>query len=189
MANQIETTVENPVENESNARSVKNIIKAIIMAGGNKISNLVVKNVNCGEKFASDGGVFTNFSLSVDKSIPAFVTDEATGVRGEGKLPIVYVSDYALAGTLREDINLAWLGSYFIEHPQSAKLILSGATIDIVQQRVPAGEAYINPFTTKTNPEPTFFEEDKIINHVIGIRLSKVGENWSNKAAEMILNK
>lgn len=183
-------SVENPVVEQNVAtavRDTKAIIKNIILNGGKKITGLVVRNVNPEEKMASNGMLYTNFSFSLNKYVPAFVTNNETLVRELGQLNVIFNTSFALASVIREKADMAWVGSHIIEHPKAAKIIFSGATLDIVQEHVPAGTTYINPFTTKENPEGEVFSEDKIINHIVDFKLSQCGIDAIKEIRSMVL--
>ena len=65
-------------------------------------------------------------------------------------------------------------------------LLTIGGTIDIIQQFVPVGEEYVNPFSS--NPEPMVFEHDVIINHIIGMKPGKRGLKFLDMYMEKMMD-
>ena len=74
----------------------------------------------------------------------------------------------------------AMMGNYVIDHPEIIPVLLSGATISVVQTNVNAGEEYHNPFTTKEDVEDTTFDHDTIINYIVGFQFGKTGEKFAD---------
>lgn len=158
----------------------KSIIKSLINKGCKRVNSIRIKNVNCTEK---DNYTMVSFTLS--SSIRGYVVDE----NGEYKLGMtntLFTSLYSITGAMKEDEDLGWMANTLIENPQALNLILNGATVDILQQEVVAGEEFNNPFSNR-NTEPTVYDHDLIINHIVGFKLSKVGDKMSDRLADRLL--
>lgn len=54
--------------------------------------------------------------------------------------------------------------------------LLADATVELLQIHVPAGEMFVNPFAE--NGSETFFDEDKVITFIEGIRLNPCAEHF-----------
>ncbi len=122
--------------------------------------------------------------------IPGFVQvltedGDPTGQYKYGLTNVVYSTNFAISGAFKNDENLAFIGNAAANSPGALVPVLAGSTIDIIQESVKAGTEYVNPFTTRDNPVSTVFEHDTIINHIVGIKLGKVGE----KMLDRILDK
>lgn len=160
--------------------SYVNTIKKAISQGCKRINSVRVKNVNTTEK---DNYVMVSFTLA--NPVDGYISEDNGLTYKKGKTNIIYTSLFAITGAIKEDEDLAWMASKLQENPDALKLILSGATIDILQQEVIAGEECINIFSK--NPEPQFYDHDLIINYVISFKLSRVGEKMADKLADKIL--
>ena len=173
------------VIDETAAANVKaaNPITQLLSEGAKRIKDVTVKNLNATEKDA-----YTMVSLTLGTQIDGFIADE-DGVYSEGKTNIIFSSLYALVGAIKENDELSWLANTLINNPKAITLILSGAKVDVIQQRVPQGVAYHNPFSNKpvTDDNATYFQHDVIINYITNIRLSKVGNKMADKLADKIL--
>lgn len=184
MAQEKETTV-SPVENAvDNAAEVGylNTIKKLIASGCKRINNVRIKNVNCAEK-----DNYTMISLTLASQVKGFVSDDGGVTYKEGMTNVIFTSLYAIVGAMKEDEELGWMGNALLEHPEALNLILNGSTVDILQQDVAAGEEFINAFSSRSDVEPTVFDHDVIINHIVGFKLGKVGQKMSDKLADKLL--
>lgn len=184
MAQEKETTVspvENAVDNTAEVGYL-NTIKKLIASGCKRINNVRIKNVNCTEK-----DNYTMISLTLVNQVKGFVSDDGGVTYKEGMTNVIFTSLYAIVGAMKEDEELGWMGNALLEHPEALNLILNGSTVDILQQDVVAGEEFINAFSSRTDVEPTVFDHDVIINHVIGFKLGKVGEKMADKLADKLL--
>lgn len=154
-------------------------IKALVANGGKRHKDVRVKNVN-----VTDKDVYTMVSFTTNKALPAYVAEDDEFVLGTSN--IIYTSLYAIAGAMREDEELAWMTNALVDNANAVQLILSGATLDVIQVEYAAGESIYNPFTTKDR-EAAEYEHDVIINYIVGITLSKVGEKFADKLADKLL--
>ena len=155
-------------------------IKALVANGGKRHKDVRVKNVN-----VTDKDVYTMVSFTTNKALRAYVAEDDEFVLGTSN--VIYSSLFAIAGAMREDEDLAWMTNALLDNANAVQLILSGATLDVIQVEYAAGESIYNPFTTKEDSEPTEYDHDVIINYIIGITLSKIGEKFADKLADKLL--
>ena len=155
-------------------------IKALVANGGKRHKDVRVKNVN-----VTDKDVYTMVSFTTNKALPAYVAEDDEFVLGTSN--VIYSSLFAIAGAMREDEELAWMTNALLDNANAVQLILSGATLDVIQVEYAAGESIYNPFTTKEDSEATEYDHDVIINYVVGITLSKIGEKFADKLADKLL--
>lgn len=167
---------------ETNNVSYQNVIKKLIAAGCKKISQVKIKNVNFTEK-----DNYTMVSFILGSAIRGFVSEDNGATYVEGMTKVMFTSLYAITGAFKEDENLGWMANAILEKPQALNLILNGASIDILQQFVKAGDEVKNPFSSNENAEPVVYDHDVIINHVIGFKLGPVGEKMADKLADKLL--
>lgn len=181
---EVEQVVEETVQNtELVVRSTKEIVKHLIAAGATRITNVQVKNVNVE---AIDD--YHRVSLTLTTPIPGFVSDDNGATYKKGVTTVMFTTNWAIAGCLREDEDYAWLGSHVSVKPKSLKVLLSGAKIDILQQVIGAGEEYKNPFSTRKDVDAKVYDHETIINNIIGIKFSKTGERAADNIMDHLLN-
>lgn len=177
---QVEQNVETQEENfEFAIKSYADIKKELVKNHGKPIKR-IIKNVNY-----EILDTYTRVSFTLRENVKGYRANE-DGDFILGGTNIIFSSIYAIAAMLKEDDELAWLGNEIITNPKLLNLLCSSATIEIIQQKVEEGEEYINPFAS--NPEPITFDHDTIINHVVGITLSKVGEKVMEKYMDKIMS-
>lgn len=181
----VNTTQEN-VQVEQNQVEVLNsyqtAIKNLLANGAKRINGLKIKNINCSEK-----DNYTMVSFTLTSPIRGYVSNDNGLTFEEGLTNIVYTSLYGIVGALKEDENLSWMSSFLLDKPDILKLVLNGATVDVIQQDVPQGTEFINPFTTRTDTVSQVYDHDIIINHIIKFKLSKTGEKMADKLADKVL--
>lgn len=161
------------------------IIDKLLKDRSNRVyKNLVIKNIKYDDK-----DEYTRITLVVNGNIPAYVLDEKTGDYKKGLLPNIYISTFALSAIMKQNEDTAFLGDYFVEHPEIIPIVISGATINVVQTYVPAGVEYINPFTTKEEARVYVTQHDTIINNVYAVKLGKIGLKYVDKLMERSIDK
>lgn len=185
MLNVNEQSVEQPNEvvttTNNGADKYKLALAKLKEMGGITRKGIKVKNVNATEK-----DNYTMISFTLGQDVKGFVAkDDGTFVEGERN--IIFGSMFAIAGAMKEDEELSWMANHMLLHPNIVNLIFNGGTIDIVQVPVSAGEVYVNPFTTKSEPDEVTFDHDTIINHIVGIHLGKMGQKFADKLADKLL--
>ncbi len=181
MSKMNETTANNAVE-MANDNRYANVIKTLIAEGAKRINGVRIKNVNCTEK-----DNYTMISLTLATPIRGFVSNDGGATFQEGMTNTLFTSLYAIVGAMKEDEELGWMGNALLEHPEALNLILNGSTVDIIQQDVPSGVEYKNPFSTREDNSATVYDHDIIINNVVKFKLGKTGIRMSDKLADKLL--
>ena len=105
-----------------------------------------------------------------------------------GKTKNVFTTAFNIAGVLKESEDTAMLGNYIVRNPKVAENLLSGATINLVQIPVKAGEEYRNPFSTRTDADAYVSEHDWISNCVTAIKLGTIGSKVVDKLIDRIVD-
>ena len=172
---------EEKMENSSE-RTMKDIIKELMAKGCKRVNDVTVKNVVV-EEFDN----YVRATLVTREGLDAYVSDDNGATYHKGKSNNIFSSTFAIAGTLKENEELSWMANSIIEHPNILNLILNGSKIDVIIEEVAKGEEYINPFTTKVNPEPTTFDNDTIIKYIVDIKLGKSGMRMADKLADKLM--
>lgn len=151
----------NPEEPSTYEAIVQNLIKA---DGNEYYRNLKVKTAKVTEMEN-----YFMVNLTVNRPIRAMVAD-SNGVFKEGTRNIIFSSNFALGGVIKNTESIAWIGNSLVENARVFEAIMAGATIDVVSQPVKAGQLYHNPFSTRNNE--TKMSNDTFINHIVAIRVS-----------------
>ena len=157
----------------------KEIIANLLKNGAKKVSDLVLKNIT-----VTPMPEYVRLGLSLDKEVDAYRQDEE-GDYEESKSNIIFVSAYTVSALLKDNEDAAFAANHLLKKPEAFAVILSRAKVDIVQEKVAAGEEYHNPFNN--DDTAVVFDHDTIINHLVDIKLSEVGMKRLDRLADIML--
>lgn len=149
------------------------------------INDVIVQNVEVNKKEK-----YSQISLNLNKELSRLVhVTDNDGVDTLENVPssLMFTSEYPISALLKATEGASFLGSHVVAHPKACKVLLDHAKVTIIQELVPANMEYINPFTTQEDAESVVFNEDKYINHIIDIKLSKVADKFVDKIADQLL--
>ena len=157
----------------------KEIINDLLKNGAKSVNGLKVKNVT-----VTILENYTRLGLTLDKPVEGYVAKE-DGTFEKGETSVIFVSAFAIASVLKDSDDTAFAANHLVEYPEAMNVILSRATIDIIQEPVVSGQEYRNPWSS--NGDATVFEHDTIINHLTGIKLSEFGMKKLDRLADAML--
>lgn len=158
----------------------KEVIAELLKNGGVQVKDLKVKNVtvtNCEN--------YTRLGITLDKEVKGMVTKDNGVTYEEGETKVIFVSLYSVTSLLKDDDDVAFAVNHLVSHPDSMSVVLSRATISIIQESVKEGEEYRNPWSE--NAEVTVFTHNTIINHIIDIKLSDFAIGRMDRLADKLL--
>lgn len=150
------------------------IITELVKKGCTITKGLIIKSVQ-----PTDMTTWNRLGITLQQNIPAFVPkvdeDGATNyVLGENN--IIFVSAFSISALMKDVEDYAYAANYVAQHPNVCRTLLSYATISVLQETVDYKDEpfeYKNPFSS--DPKPTIFTHKAIINHVIDIKMGKLG--------------
>lgn len=132
-----------------------------------RVNNLQVLNVNVTPQ-ETEGGDWVRVSITLDSEVHGY-TQNPDGTYSDNGTNVIFVSLFSLVSTLRTIPGRSFIGNHILEHMDAIKVILAGAKIDIIQEKVTEGEQYVNPWSDKA--EPKTINHDNYYNHVVNIKL------------------
>lgn len=145
------------------------------------MKNIKIKNVNVTAMESYD-----RVAITLASNVKGYIPDpDNVGEYKEGETNVIFVSNYSIVSNLRENEDIAFAGNWLIAHKNALNVVLSGATIDIVQEAVTTGQMYKNPFSD--NGTESVVAHDGYYNHVFNIRLSARGLAAIEKIADKML--
>lgn len=167
-----------PSVNESVSKDTfSEIVDKLLKDKENRVyRGLMVKNVI---KKDSDED-YTRVTLVVNSAIPGYIPQE-DGSYKRGTTNNIYTTSYAISAVLKQNEDTAMMGNYVVNHPEIIPILLSGATINVIQTDVKEGAEYYNPFSTRENAEPYIGQHDFIVNNIYSLKLGKMGERYIDK--------
>lgn len=158
----------------------KEVIAELLKNGGKSVKDLKVKNVT-----VTRCENYVRLGITLDKPVTGMVTKDNGVTYEEGETNIIFVSLYSITSLLKDDDNAAFAANHLVEHPDSMSIVLSRATLDIIQETVEAGAEYKNPWSN--NAEATVFDHKTIITHVINVTLSDFAIRKLDRLADSLL--
>lgn len=142
-------------------RSFNEAVAALRKSGANEVKDLRVMNVT-----VTDCNSWTRIALTLDKEVGGFVADDE-GNYSKGTTHVVFLSLYTVVGVLKNTDDTMAIASYVVNHPTALQVLLSGATITLLQQEVGANATYTNPFTEEECQHES--DHDSIFNYIASI--------------------
>lgn len=158
----------------------KEIIAELLKSGGVSTKNLKVRNVT-----VTPQENYVRLGISLDKNVKGMVTEDNGITYEEGETNVIFVSLYSVTSLLKDDDNVAFAINHLIKNPDSMSVILSRATIDVIQEVVEQGEEYKNPWSETA--EPVVMEHKTVITHITDIKLSDFAIKRVDKLADTLL--
>lgn len=157
------------------------VIKELIASGNaRRINDLTVRNV-----VAKEFDTHALLTFVVKEYVIGDTRTEEVDAFGQpiislGKTHNVQTSSYAVAGVMKDSPKMAIFAADVVNNPNLANMLFAGAKVDVIMQFVAAGEEYVNPFAS--NAEPTTFDRDKMIHHIVRLELGEVGHDMYREA-------
>lgn len=158
----------------------KEIIAELLKNGGKSVKDLKVKNVT-----VTPCENYVRLGITLDKPVAGMVTKDNGVTYEEGETNVIFVSLYSITSLLKDDDNAAFAANHLVQCPNSMSIILSRATLNIIQETVEAGTEYKNPWSD--NAEATVFDHKTIITHVIDLTLSEFAIRKLDRLADALL--
>ena len=103
------------------------------------MKDLKVKNVtvtNCEN--------YTRLGITLDKEVKGMVTKDNGVTYEERETKVIFVSLYSVTSILTDDDDAAFAVNHLVSHPDSMSIVLSRATLTIIQETVEEGQENSN---------------------------------------------
>lgn len=158
----------------------KEIIAELLKNGGKSVKDLKVKNVTI-----TRCENYVRLGITLDKPVMGMVTKDNGVTYEEGETNVIFVSLYSITSLLKDNDDAAFAANHLVEHPEAMSIVLSRASLNIIQETVEAGTEYKNPWST--NAEATVFDHKTIITHVTDVTLSEFAVRKLDRLADSLL--
>ena len=158
----------------------KEVIAQLLKNGGVQVKDLKVKNVtvtNCEN--------YTRLALTLNTPVKGMVTKDNGITYEEGETKIIFVSLYSVTSLLKDNDDAAFAVNHLVAHPDAMSIVLSRASVNIIQEPIEEGQEYRNPWSE--NAEVTVFDHKTIINHITDITLSDFAIRKMDRLADSLL--
>lgn len=161
-------------------REKKEIIAELLKNGGISTKNLKVRNVT-----VTPQENYVRLGISLDKTVKGMVSNDNGVTYEEGETNVIFVSLYSVTSLLKDNDDVAFAINHLIKNPDSMSVILSRATIDVIQEIVEAGSEYKNPWSDTA--DAVVMDHKTIITHITDIKLSDFAIKRVDKLADALL--
>lgn len=158
----------------------KEIIAELLKNGGVQVKDLKVRNVT-----VTHCENYVRLALTLNTPVKGMVTKDNGVTYEEGETNVIFVSLYSVTSLLKDNDDAAFAVNHLINHPDAMSIVLSRASINIIQEPVEEGQEYRNPWST--NAEATVFDHKTIINHITDIKLSDFAIRKMDRLADSLL--
>ena len=155
------------------------IISNLIKNGAELVKDLKVKNVT-----VTPQDNYVRLGITLDKPVKGMISEDGTKYE-IGETKIIFVSLFSVTSLLKDNDDAAFAVNHLVKHPDAMSVVLSRATINIIQETVKEGTEYKNPWSESA--EATVFDHDTIINHITEITLSEFAIRKIDRLANAML--
>lgn len=159
--------------------TLKEAVSTLLKNGAKRVDNITVNNVTVRELES-----YTRVALTLKDNVHGYIQKEDRSYE-EGETNVIFVSLFSITSVLKENDDAAFAVNEILENPKSLQVLLSHATISILQEQVTAGEVRVNPFTGVE--DENVLDHNSIFNHVVSIKFGKMGELGLNKMMDKML--
>lgn len=155
----------------------KKVVDQLLKNGSKVVKGLKVTSVSI-----SFEETHTRLAVTVDTPVDGYVKDEKDNWV-LGKTRTIFISLFNVTGLIKNTTEYGFAANQMVENPKGMLVLMSGATINIVQEPVKADTDYVNPFSEKKDKEPYHVEHDNIFNHIVDITFSDFARRMLDQLA------
>ena len=159
----------------------KKVVSELLKNGATQVKDIVVRNVTV---TVLDN--YVRLGLSIDKEVDGYRLNEETNEYEPANVSVIFASAYNIAALLKDNDEAAFAANHLLKHPDAMGMILSRATITVVQEKVAKDDEYKNPFASD-DAATTVFDHDTIVNHIVDLKLSEFGIKRLDRLADMMM--
>lgn len=157
---------------------INEVIDQLISKGAEIQKNVRINSIN-----TDDMGNYVRVSLGLKDKIKGMEQKDGEYVEGYSK--VLFASTFSISALFKNTDNCSFAASHIIDNPNSLKVLLDGATIDIVQIKVNKGDVWENPFSD--TPKPETVVNDTYYNYITNIKFSDMGKESLRELRKYIL--
>lgn len=143
-------------------------VAQLVKSGAELVKDVTIKNVRT--KIQVNYAIIT---VRLDNTVKSLTYDD----NGEEVIlneDFIIFNSFKLRTIFEETPELSPVCDYVMAHPYNIGLILTGAKINILQDRAKGQTEYVDPLSNNPNDILTF-NNDRYVNHIIKIELSSNG--------------
>ena len=158
----------------------KEVIAQLLKNGSKMVKDLQIKNVTVAPQEN-----YVRLGLTLNNPVEGMVTKDNGVTYEKGETKVIFVSLFSIISLLKDNDDAAFAANHLVEHPDAMSIVLSRASLNIIQETVEEGTEYKNPWSTSA--EATVFDHKTIITHVTDVKLSEFAIRKLDRLADSLL--
>ena len=164
--------------------SNKEITAKLLAREDTKKVSGVVKKIEVGSLTTSEDGYdYYPVTITLKEGIDAYLVND--NQYALSKSPLIFTNLDVLASILRENDDVAYLVNSLVRNPSTIEMLLTGATLDVIQQDIPAGKKFYNPYSTRA--KEYVCEHNLMNNNICDIKMNARGMKLIGKLEDKML--
>lgn len=160
------------VEQTNVVETIDDVVKRICTDGHSYVMNTIITNIDCQERAARNGKPYLNAFITIASPVKG-AQSMPDGTHRMGMLGAIQMPFNQILLVMRKDKFYGRFVNYVGEAAEAgfASMYLTGVTVKVLCQFVPAGVQDRNPFTRKDNLY-NVVDYDRYVYHIVGIEQS-----------------
>lgn len=165
----VQPTVDTDNQNSAQVETIDDVVKRICTDGYSYVMTTVITNIDCQERTGRNGNSYLNAFVTIASPVKG-AQSMPDGTHRMGMLGAIQMPFNQILLVMRKDKFYGRFVNYVGEAAEAgfASMYLTGISIKVLCQFVPAGAQDRNPFTRKDNLY-NVVDYDRYVYHIVGI--------------------
>lgn len=165
----VQPTVDTDNQNSAQVETIDDVVRRICTDGHSYVMTTVITNIDCQERTGRNGNSYLNAFVTIASPVKG-AQSMPDGTHRMGMLGAIQMPFNQILLVMRKDKFYGRFVNYIGEAAEAgfASMYLTGVTVKVLCQFVPAGVQDRNPFTRKDNLY-NVVGYDRYVYHIIGI--------------------
>lgn len=165
----VQPTVDTDNQNSAQVETIDDVVKRICTDGHSYVMTTVITNIDCQERTGRNGNSYLNAFVTIASPVKG-AQSMPDGTHRMGMLGAIQMPFNQILLVMRKDKFYGRFVNYVGEAAEAgfASMYLTGVSVKVLCQFVPAGVQDRNPFTRKDNLY-NVVDYDRYVYHIVGI--------------------
>lgn len=165
----VQSTVDTDNQNSAQVETIDDVVRRICTDGHSYVMTTVITNIDCQERTGRNGNSYLNAFVTIASPVKG-AQSMPDGTHRMGMLGAIQMPFNQILLVMRKDKFYGRFVNYVGEAAEAgfASMYLTGVSVKVLCQFVPAGVQDRNPFTRKDNLY-NVVDYDRYVYHIVGI--------------------
>lgn len=165
----VQPTVDTDNQNSAQVETIDDVVRRICTDGHSYVMTTVITNIDCQERTGRNGNSYLNAFVTIASPVKG-AQSMPNGTHRMGMLGAIQMPFNQILLVMRKDKFYGRFVNYVGEAAEAgfASMYLTGVSVKVLCQFVPAGVQDRNPFTRKDNLY-NVVDYDRYVYHIVGI--------------------